>query len=74
MSKAYFDGLAAGIAAFRLTGPHDVPADHPHGADPEGAEWFLGCCRGLQQCDATFRSSQPPAKAPDRLQPIGGGV
>lgn len=51
---AFFAGFEAGVRAFRLTGKHEIPSDHPHGATPEGVEWFRGCVAGLEQCKASF--------------------
>lgn len=55
----FFEGFAAGVEAFRLVGAHAIPGEHPHGSTPEGRDWFLGCVRGLEQCEATFRGVRP---------------
>lgn len=53
-SPAYFEGFAAGVDAFRITGGHEVPRGHPLGSTPEGRDWMLGCCAALEQCEASF--------------------
>lgn len=69
--KSYFEGFAAGIGAFRLVGEHAVPSGHPHGSTSEGADWFLGCARALEQCETTFQGECPTeSKTTERKRPV----
>ena len=50
VSWHYEAGFEAGVRGFRGHGRHEVPREHPPGSTPEGRDWMLGCCAGLQQC------------------------
>lgn len=68
-SQAFFQGFADGVEAFRLTLPHAVPSDHPHGSTPAGRDWFLGCCAALESCTATILQKEAPNE-----QQLAGGI